>query len=138
MKKTLLLLTLMFSVFIGFSQFPCVQSYKGNNGGGNCGVMLCNGVNGNPTGTITVTFDSPLGNEIPSIFRLICSGNSCLTQAELDNICFVFYSISADRRSAAATPPTRRASSPPARARRTHDTAAPPPHALGRSRSRRR
>ena len=64
MKKILLLILLMISsISVIFSQNPCVASYQINNGGGNCPDL--NGLSA--TGTITLTLDGPLGSIIPAI-----------------------------------------------------------------------
>ena len=64
MKKSLLLFLLMLSsVSFLFSQNPCVLSYQINNGGGNCPDV--GGLSA--TGTITLSFDGPLGAIIPTI-----------------------------------------------------------------------
>lgn len=64
MKKNLLLILLMLSsVSAVFSQTPCVADYSVNNGGGNCPDV--NGLSA--TGTITLSFDVPLGAIIPTI-----------------------------------------------------------------------
>lgn len=64
MKKNLLLILLMISsVSVVFSQTPCVASYQINNGGGNCPDV--NGLSA--TGTITLSFDWPIGSVIPAI-----------------------------------------------------------------------
>jgi len=64
MKKNLLLFLLMLSsINFVFSQTPCVSNYQINNGGGQCP-----GLNGlSATGTITLSFDGPLGAIIPTI-----------------------------------------------------------------------
>ena len=64
MKKNLLLfLLILSSVNFIFSQTPCVLSYQINNGGGNCPDV--GGLSA--TGTITLSFDGPLGAIIPTI-----------------------------------------------------------------------
>ena len=56
MKNFLLLLILSISVSSLYAQYPCVDSYKINNGGGNC--PLSEGIAA--TGKITLTFDGPV------------------------------------------------------------------------------
>ncbi len=64
MRKNLLLILLMISSVSGaFAQMPCVLSYSINNGGGNCPAL--NGLSA--TGTITLSFDGPLGAIVPTI-----------------------------------------------------------------------
>ena len=64
MKKNLLLILLMLSsVGVVFSQTPCVADYSINNGGGNCPDL--NGLSA--TGTINLSFDGVVGAIIPAI-----------------------------------------------------------------------
>lgn len=66
MKKNLLLLLLMLSsVSLVFSQTPCVSSYQINNGGGNCPIL--NGLSA--TGTITLSFPLDPGS-VPTIVSI--------------------------------------------------------------------
>src|SRR5688572_32781847 len=63
MKKNLLLLLLILSsINLIFSQTPCVSDYQINNGGGNCPNL--NGVSA--TGTITLSFPVDPGS-VPTI-----------------------------------------------------------------------
>ncbi len=100
MKKILLSLMLSLFMTMAFSQnFPCVASYSGNNGGGKCGDATCGAVTGKPTGTITLVFEAPI-TEAPTIEKIFCTGTNCRTQAELDEMCFVLWSVAADGLSA--------------------------------------
>lgn len=97
MKKTLLLSTFSFFVFIGFSQVPCATVISGNNGGGNCATSECFEVSGKPTGTITIRFDYAITlSEVPEINKIRCDGPTCRDQVLLNQICFKFSSLSAD------------------------------------------
>ena len=72
MKRTLFLSFLVASATLVFAQsYPCISDYKIaiiNNGGGNCPDTIIDGQLETPTGSVTLTFDSPVDpNNLPVI-----------------------------------------------------------------------